>query len=270
MNLEQEQESKKISELEKKRGRSKRRIVFWVVAAAILIILLSYFVMMLYTSSPTRIIEIYTRESEILKHNLPDGSTVWLNKNSRISYPENLNKTRREMHLIGEAYFEIEQDRWRPFLVHASNAVVEVLGTSFNLKTNRQKDTVELIVVTGSVSLYSERNPSEEVILEPGMAGFYYRATDAVFARQNLNVNFLAWQNNKLVFNDTPIHEVVEILNNKFETQIIIASLGLVKCNFTGTFEAASLKEILDYLTLSLKIEYTKEEDTYIITGTGC
>jgi len=265
-------ETKSVHNFEddKKTGKLKKSFLIWSAAVVFILVILTYIITILSSPSPTRIIEVYTVRGETLRHALPDGSFVWLNENSRISYPEGFQNRRREMHLVGEGFFEIKKESWRPFLVHASNAVVEVLGTSFNLKTTVQEDSVEVIVVSGSISFYSERNPDEEVVLEPGMAGFYFRDTDAILARSNLNKNFLAWKENKLVFVDSPIHEVVEILSNRYNTKISIASLELIDCTVTGTFEADTLQEVLDSLSSALNIQYSLKEDKVILIGNGC
>ncbi len=105
-----------------------------------------------------------------IKVELPDGSTIFLNRNSQLSYRSNFNGRGRNVNLKGEAFFEIAPDATKPFIIDAGNARVRVVGTSFNVITRNSESAVEVYVKTGKV-LLSDNSGSKELALDPGYIG---------------------------------------------------------------------------------------------------
>ena len=101
---------------------------------------------------------------------MPDGSRIFLNRNSEFSYRSNFGDRNRNVTLTGEAFFEIAPDAAKPFIIDAGNARVKVVGTSFNVITNNSRSAVEVFVKTGKVML-SNNSGSKSMALEPGYVG---------------------------------------------------------------------------------------------------
>ena len=101
---------------------------------------------------------------------MPDGSTIFLNRNSEFSYRSNFGDRSRNVILTGEAFFEIAPDASKPFIIDAGNARVRVVGTSFNVITSNSESAVEVFVKTGKVML-SSNSGSESIALDPGYIG---------------------------------------------------------------------------------------------------
>ena len=100
---------------------------------------------------------------------LPDHSTVWLNKDSKLLYPAAFNGTDRVVYLSGEAYFEVETDNEKPFIIYSGPAKTEVLGTSFNLRAYDNESDVQLTVVTGKVAFsIKNQQQTKAVMVRPG------------------------------------------------------------------------------------------------------
>ncbi|MDX5397043.1 MAG: FecR domain-containing protein, partial [Hymenobacteraceae bacterium] len=101
---------------------------------------------------------------------LADGTQVWLNRNSKLRYPDTFEGNTREVYLEGEAFFDVQRNPEKPFLIHAQQSVTQVLGTSFNVEAYENQPEVKVTVVTGKVSL-AEEGKQSEVVLTPGEQG---------------------------------------------------------------------------------------------------
>ena len=119
-----------------------------------------------------------------IKVSLPDGSNIYLNRNSKFSYRKNFGEHRRDVKLTGEAFFEISPDASKPFIIDAGKARVKVVGTSFNVITNNTESDVEVFVKTGKV-LVSDNSGSQTIQLDPGYVGTMNSKTSA----KTLNTN---------------------------------------------------------------------------------
>jgi transmembrane sensor len=128
---------------------------------------------------------------------LPDGSKVYLNRNSKFTYGKIFGKHHRDVTLSGEAFFEIAPDASKPFIIDAGNAKVKVVGTSFNVITNNHESTVEVFVKTGKVTL-SDNSESQSIQLEPGFVGTMNSKTSE--KKVNSDPNYLSWRTNYLEY----------------------------------------------------------------------
>jgi ferric-dicitrate binding protein FerR (iron transport regulator) len=202
------------------------------------------------------------------KITLPDGSRVYLNKNSSLTYPEKLDGQAREITLKGEAFFEITKNEARPFLIKSGHAITEVVGTSFNVN-NADSSTVIVTVVTGKVILYSRRNPKSKIAMTPGETG-KYEDEQGLLKTANQDVNFLSWKTGTLTFRNTNLSQVVKDLNRHFNQHIELESAVLENCTLTSVFQQQTIEETLAELQLVLPIQIQKRGNSLIITGQGC
>jgi len=164
--------------------------------------------------------------------NLPDGSKVFLNRNSRLSYNKNPGRLSRNVTLSGEAFFDIKHDPSKPFIIDAGKARIKVLGTSFSVLTNNSQNEVEVFVKTGSVML-SDNSGIQNLVLEPGFIGTMDSKSSAKSV--NENPNYLSWNTDildytggkklgivfsdlKKVFNIEVEADIPEILNEEIST----------------------------------------------------
>jgi ferric-dicitrate binding protein FerR (iron transport regulator) len=121
--------------------------------------------------APVYINEVVSGDSAIDFY-LPDSSHVWLNKNSRFTWPDQFDDDRRSVNLVGEAFFDVKKDPSHPFFIYTENSITKVVGTSFNLKAYKGQKA-ELIVVSGLVEFSSSDNPeAHKVILYPKEKGY--------------------------------------------------------------------------------------------------
>jgi ferric-dicitrate binding protein FerR (iron transport regulator) len=200
---------------------------------------------------------------------LPDSSQVWLNKESILAYDPDFDGATREVHLEGEAFFEVTRNPKRPFIIETEAAKTEVLGTSFNLRAYPDA-AVELAVATGKVA-FTARQSTAQVIVTPGYAATLNTQQNSIRKYSLTDKNAWAWKTHKLQFNGKPLQEVLAELERYYNVKLELQNPAVGNCRFTGTFKRANLQEILQVLEASLQIHSIKQnEHTYTLAGKGC
>ena len=236
------------------------------IAAAITFLAVAYFTWPVFTEY---------RESTTLEapdtmqqFQLPDGSTVYLAKGSRLSYYQDFNKDHREVELIGEAFFEVFKDSSKPFLVRSGPAVTEVVGTSFNVN-NTLAGVVAVTVLTGKVELYGSAKAGRKIALAPGEQGVM-KEGGRLSKTLNQDLNFLSWKTGELHFRNTPLSQVVQDINRHYHKTIRAQPPTLEGCTLTATFRQREIEEVLEEIQLALPLEVEEQGNTMIIKGKGC
>lgn len=199
-----------------------------------------------------------TADTDIKEIKLEDGSMVYLRKGSSLEYPKAFEKNSRNVSLTGEAFFEITPGPERPFTIAAADAKITVIGTSFSVNTNNNQ--VELIVKTGKVNFGDKRR---SVPVLAGQRSVY--TSSGLLTLPNDDPNFDAWQTKKLVFENTPIHDVIDALNNYYHVGIRIKpedDKQFSGITFTNTFNNQSLSSVLSDFSLLTTYRVQKINDT--------
>lgn len=111
--------------------------------------------------------EVSTKYGSRTKLVLPDGTQVWLNAGSKLSYDKTYGNTIREVSLSGEAYFDVEKNPEHPFVIHTGSINIKVLGTAFNVKSFPGEKNTETSLIRGSIEVTFKNRPSEKIILKP-------------------------------------------------------------------------------------------------------
>lgn len=205
---------------------------------------------------------------------LPDGSKVWVNRNSTLSYAPDFNQAERVVQLQGEAFFEVKKDHGRPFAVLANDTRTRVLGTSFNVRAYASEDSVEVAVVTGRVAFSPTRHRlgvPDSVVLTPGLRGVIRQTTPTAAVQKPItDPNFRAWQQQELVFDNQSLGQVAQTLSRYYGTPVALSTPGLARCRFTGTFHQAELPQVLHVVSLSTNLSVRQTADGYTLDGPGC
>jgi len=201
---------------------------------------------------------------------LPDSSRVWLNKGSKLIYDADFDGAAREVHLEGEAFLDVQRNPQRPFVIRTDDAQIKVLGTSFNLRAYPDEEQVELVVETGKVSFTAEEGTAE-AILTPGNAASLNRQSNTIAKQKVSDENAWAWKSGRLQFKDQPLKEVLPDIERCYGVKLQLQNSNMGECHFTGSFQQAELKEVLQVLAATLQLEFIKQNNqTYILTGLGC
>lgn len=195
---------------------------------------------------------------------LPDGSKVYLNENTRLTYAKHFNTKSRIVKLSGEAYFEVTASKDRPFIIHAGKACVKVLGTRFNVNAAKSNEQVEVFVSSGLVELSDLGNEENRVLLHPGSIGLYQQRK--VTSRLAENENCLAWKTGKLTFADTPLSEVTALLNDVYKVNIVINGPGMDTTRINGAYQDNLLETILEVICTQNHLTLAKTGDTIYLS----
>ena len=185
-------------------------------------------------------------DSEVCTVLLPDSSTVYLNSQAKLKYPTHFAKERR-VYLDGEAYF----------VVHTvSEAEVEVLGTEFNVKTNRQGASTTL--VSGAVKFISRTADKKEraVLIQPGQKISYDAKTGKSKVEEVDIEREIGWKDGKIVLEDCPLQEALDILSKKYHVTFRIINDELQNSRFTGTIKNQGVEQIIKNLSISCRFNY--------------
>jgi transmembrane sensor len=236
------------------------------IAATVLLICLCAFIVYLnFFKADSHLIQT----AESIRHTvLPDGSDVWLNAESQLTYNSDFAKNRL-VKLEGEAFFDVKKDAERPFTIHTNDAQVMVLGTSFNVRAYGREILTEVFVLTGKVSV-KPKDDGKNIILTPGSTGVLSRSDHTLAVNTEEDPNRLAWKNKELVFKKAPLRTVVKTLSSYFKKDFRIQNKELSQCRFTGSFKDPSLDEVLESLSIALDLKMDRQEDAYVFDGPGC
>jgi transmembrane sensor len=195
---------------------------------------------------------------------LPDGSKVYLNRNSELSFHKNPGGSSRKVTLKGEAFFDIQRDPSRPFIIDAGKASIKVLGTSFSVLTSNSNNAVEVFVKTGTV-LLSDNTGAQSLVLEPGYIG----TMDQKYSTKVINddPNYLSWNTDLLYFEGKKLSVVFTDLKKVFDIDIVADNPEILNERITTTFEKESQDTIIRIICSTFNLTYRKEGSVYHLSG---
>ncbi len=199
----------------------------------------------------------------ISSYTLPDGSKVWLNKNSWLAYNQKFGKRTRQVALKGEGYFEVNRDEQRPFIVKMQNGLdIKVLGTTFNACNYPSLNKAEVILRSGSVQV-SDNGRNEYVILKPNQKFIWNEGTAEISSVNAMNC--CRWFEHRFVFDNVKLKDIIENLSHKYQTEISLNVGNLADKHMSMTIRDESVEDILDILTTLLPIRWRYQGAEIII-----
>ena len=254
-------------------NRQKRRIWSWrhVAAAAVLtgiIFTASFF-------AGNRIYQNRHAETAFLTFSVPagqhvqltlsDGSEIWLNSRSKLTYPERFTSKTREIQLEGEGLFKVASDKKRPFIVKTDIIDVIATGTQFNVSAYPDESGVSATLIEGVVKLHSAVNGIDYEI-NTGQIAVYDKLTQQISAQNTDTDMQTSWINGEYRFRDTSLEEIAKRFERMYDVVFVFHDETLKQRKFTGTFyNYQSIENILQILQISGKTQYAIENDTVYI-----
>lgn len=226
--------------------------VFRIAASILLIAGLGVFAYFLLDRTGNQTIHYASLDSTAVRK-LSDGSVVTLNHHTTISYEKTFSGNQRKVELQGEAFFQVEPDPSKPFVVEVNDLTVTVLGTSFNIAST--PDQVEVIVESGSVKVQKE---GVEVVLHPNESITVRREDTTLQKEEHTDQLYNYYRTGEFVCDNTPLWKLVEVLNSAFQAKIVIQNEALRNLPLTTTFYNESLENILGVIseTFSISVEH--------------
>jgi ferric-dicitrate binding protein FerR (iron transport regulator) len=191
---------------------------------------------------------------------LPDGSKIYLNRNSEFSYRKNFGKHSRDVKLTGEAFFEISPDVSKPFIIDAGNAKVRVVGTSFNVITSNRESAVEVFVKTGKV-LVSDNSGSQSIQLDPGYVGIVN--SQAAAKTVNSDPNYISWKTGYLEYSGQKLSVVFNDLKRVYNMDIVADDSRILENPWHAPIVNSSQETIIRIICTSFNLSYTKDGNVY-------
>jgi transmembrane sensor len=279
--------------LEGSRKPSRRRSVLWTAASVTMIALACFFywwkspastkMTALAEKSPPS--EIITRQGSRTRVQLPDGTHVWLNAGSKLTYDKEFNSSRREVTLTGEGYFDVVRNEKKPFIIHTEKMDVKVLGTRFNVKSYPNDKATEAALIHGSIEVSLKDRPLEKIILKPNekivvanrdtflSVSNGPRSQKAnleplvaikhlTYQKEDSSIIETSWLDNKLVFEDESFKDLALKMERWYGVSIIFKDEKTAAMRFTGAFESETIEDAMR----ALKITATVNANTFNYT----
>lgn len=244
--------------------KRKSFIGFKIAAAVVVLISLSFVLYYLFSGSNTE--QIVAHESIEVK-TLPDGSQVTLNHHTKLSYAIKNSEDKRVVKLEGEAFFDVEQDTKRPFIIETDLAKVEVLGTSFSVNSRKENSVIEVVVETGKVAFKAQGN---QIDLVRGQKGIFEKETGKFRKEINTDVNYNSWKTRRMVFENSKLAYVFDKIGQIYHVDLKVSNSEINACMITATFDQQPLEAVLNILEETLDLEIENQGSVIVISGEGC
>lgn len=230
------------------------------------------------SEAPQQWIEATNGADQGMSLQLPDGSHVELGRNSRLKYPKDFAGSLREVYLTGDAFFDIEKNPRKPFLVYTNGLITKVLGTSFHVSAPLYAPSVTVSVRSGRVSVYADKaapsqDPeSEGVVLSPNQKAVFQRG-ETTISKTVVEKPILLIpdsQTNIFAFEEAPAHEVFAALEKAYGLEVVFDEEVLKKCFLTVNLTTEDLYQKLEVICKVLGAQYKFIDGQVVVYSRGC
>lgn len=273
----------------KKKDKSKRLLPWHYagIAASVVVMVVASFFFIEYPdddkqvtsdgeTSSLKYITNTTQATQIIV--LPDSSEVALEPESRLKFSSVFNRTEREVYLEGEAFFNVTHNANLPFLVHANEVTTKVLGTSFIIKAIEHEQQITVVVKTGKVSVYTNREkekkylPSEEIILTPNQQIVYDKKEKEISKAlvKAPRVILPEEEVRRMRFEEAPVADIFKALEKAYGVDIEFDESIFSSCELTTVISDEDIYSRLNIICNAIGTSYTLEEDKIVIKSSGC
>tara|TARA_R110002049_G_scaffold309049_1_gene516194 strand:+ start:344 stop:1510 length:1167 start_codon:yes stop_codon:yes gene_type:complete len=205
------------------------------------------------------------------KLKLSDGSVVFMNSGSSLKYPvEFIEGKDRTVFLTGEVFLEVTKDTERPFIVQATNLNIRVFGTKFNVSAYPEDKVKEVVLVEGSVGMYSGSDSSMGnvgTLLTPGLKGSFDNTKGNISTEPVVTSIYTSWVQGVLVFRNMTFENILKKLERHYDVTIINKNSKLASATFNASFGDMPIKKILEYFKGEYNINYSFITDNEIIVN---
>ncbi len=187
---------------------------------------------------------------------LPDGSEVWLNAGSELSYEQNFEGETRHVHLSGEGFFSVKKDVNKPFIVETDDFTVTALGTAFNIRSYKEEDKHAVALLSGKVEVDPTKTNHQQVVLNPGQGLVFDTQqkdfSDYVFDPEEVT----GWKNSVLVFRGDDLKTVISKIRNWYGVEVTVEGTPPADFIVSGRFHNEYLSNVLRNLQYAREFEY--------------
>ncbi|NJO67992.1 MAG: FecR family protein [Bacteroidetes bacterium] len=228
--------------------------------AALFIVMVISAIFLYKQYAPSDTITIYTLKGQKKDLTLPDGTRVWLNSESRVSFQREFIKNTREIIISGEAYFNVIKDSAHPFIVKTGNLTIKVTGTVFNVRSYPGDSTIETTLVSGSVIIDNDQM-NKPLKLRPKEKALFSAETNAISISKVNPDKCISWKNGKLLLDNEPLPLVLEKLERWFGLEIIYSNdIAVPDERITITITDENIEEVIRLLQLATPVTFTVKD----------
>ena len=255
--------------LERIRKTERKRVVrqLWIkyagaAAVAVIIGIVGYWMGGHQATVPLQYYSYITGNS-ISSFELPDGTEISLNKNSKLSYSSSYGEQVREVSLDGEGFFTVTKDKEKAFVVDLNGSKISVLGTVFNVKNYKKEDITTATLVEGSIRF---ETPDQQIVLKPDQQLVFNKSNNKI-DMTNVSTDLVtAWKSHLIKYRSVPFREFLDMLKERYEVEIILSNEVLGDQKVTGSFdESLTVDQILDLMKKNLVFRWKKQGESYVI-----
>jgi ferric-dicitrate binding protein FerR (iron transport regulator) len=217
---------------------------------------------------------------------LPDGTKVWLNAGSKLTYDKNFGESERNVNLTGEAYFDVVHNAEKPFVIHTKAMDIKVLGTEFNVKSYPDERTTEASLIRGSIEVTLKDKRAEKIIMKPNEklvvsneneppTAFQKKPQEPTAPIINLgHLNYFSldstiletsWVDNRLIFEDESFEEVATRMARWYGVEFSFKNNDIKNLRFTGNFKNETVEEALKAMQITADFAFRISSDKHIL-----
>lgn len=198
---------------------------------------------------------------------LPDGTTISLNSDSKLSYlPKTYNRKERNVSFSGEGYFQVYKNKEVPFIINSKGIQVKVLGTTFNLYVRETSQKAELALEEGSVWLQSTKS-SKNIVLHHNQKAIIDQSTGDITVVEDKNIEkSSAWRQGDMIFRNTPLSDVLQVLEENYNITFKTDCKSCLVDRFTGTLSTTDLNEVLEVIEKSYHLKAEMSGNVIVLT----
>jgi transmembrane sensor len=233
---------------------------FLKIAAAVIVgLFIGVYITSIKTNPEPVYYAAYSPRGSVSEMILPDGSVIYLNSDSKIEYSIEGNKHGiREVFLTGEAWFDVEKNEKKPFVVHTPVYDVNVTGTQFDVKAYNSDSEITTTLEEGQVIIHSNDKfrLTKDVVLKPGEQVVLNKDSRELMIKEVNTKWFTSWKDNKLIFVNMELKDLVVLLERKYGVDIEVKNKDILDLHFDGTIKNESILEILEIIKKALPINY--------------
>jgi transmembrane sensor len=238
----------------------------WLVLIASSVLLWTIFRKSPVPAQVASLITITNDLNHVRKISLPDGSTVYLNRSSTLSFDsDKFNKKQRFVQLSGEGFFEVAKDASRPFVVETGSLHTKVLGTAFNIEAYHHESEIRVSLVHGKIAL-NDTAGIQSTLLAPDQTFRYFKRSGTWEVLPVEGKTVALWTQGWLVFNEVPLQEAIERLKATYNLQIDYQPQLLRNKRITASFKTASWSEALENMLFVHGLHYKMVDHKIMIT----
>ena len=248
-----------------------RRLPIWLRVAAsiaILVMVSAYFIF----NQPVQYITVSTDYGQRDTILLADGSKIYLSAASQIRFPAKFSRQKREVTLVGEAFFEVTSNPEQPFEVTTREVRTTVFGTSFNIQAF-EKANIVVSVATGKVAVSLPKAANRpRVLLIPNQQVIYHVDNPRLEVRSEVNIaDCTVWRAGFIQFNNTPLQGAILVLKKWYKVDFALANPKLAKCQLSGKYPTDDLTTVLESIKFIKGIDYRFEtKSRVVLSGQAC